>query len=112
MKLTNEMCDAALQGAPLEVKRWLVLIVDEHKRAKEKFPKFPRDVIHAAAIVQEEAGELVRETLQVTYESGRYYDMHKEAIQTGAMVLRFLIEGAPELELEVGKTPSHVNKLY
>lgn len=63
----------------------------EFERAERKFPTFPKDIIHAAAIVSEEAGELVRAANQVTYEKGHYVDVMKEAVQTGAMALRFIL---------------------
>jgi NTP pyrophosphatase (non-canonical NTP hydrolase) len=66
-------------------------IRQELERAERKFPSFPVDPIHAAAIVQEEAGELVQAALQHTYESGGFAAMYSEAMQVGAMALRFLI---------------------
>lgn len=64
---------------------------DELMNAERKFPGFPIDPIHAAAILQEEAGELVQAALQFTYENGSYIAMRKEAVQVGAMALRFLL---------------------
>lgn len=66
-------------------------ILNELQRAINKFPEWPDDVIHAAAIVNEEAGELIRAALQYEYEGGDYEEMRKEAIQVGAMALRFLM---------------------
>jgi hypothetical protein len=63
----------------------------ELEAAERKFPAFPIDPIHAAAILQEEAGELVQAALQFTYENGNFEAMRKEAVQTGAMALRFLL---------------------
>lgn len=97
MKLTHEMCDEIFAGYSIDVKRWITLIVAELNGAKEKHPSWPKDFIHASAIVAEESGELVRAALQFAYEKGRYYDMHTEAVHTGAMALRFLIN-ASELE--------------
>ncbi len=59
-------------------------------RAEEKHPEWPEDVIHRAAIVAEESGELVQAALQNVYESGSKEHMIEEAIQTAAMALRFL----------------------
>lgn len=103
MKLTEEQCSVAFNAAPLEQRRWIVLILDELERARKKHPIMGADIVHAAAIVGEEAGELQRAALQVAYEGGRYYDMHKEAVQVGAMALRFLLEGAPELPYPANK---------
>ena len=67
-------------------------IIAELKRAEEKFPGWPDDVVHASAILNEEAGELTQAALDYFY--GRYTStdrMKKEAAQVGAMALRFLI---------------------
>ena len=66
-------------------------IVAELERAERKFPGFPNDPVHAAAIIVEEAGELQQAALQFTYEGGGFDDMCKEAVHTGAMALRFLL---------------------
>lgn len=60
-------------------------------RAEAKFPEFPTDPIHAAAIVAEEAGELIKATLQATYEGHGWGEAYNEAVETGAMALRFLV---------------------
>jgi len=70
------------------------LIDDELDRAIAQHPDWPPDPIHAAAIVAEEAGELVQAALHIVYEcndlrAGRER-MRKEAIQTAAMAVRFL----------------------
>jgi hypothetical protein len=66
-------------------------LTDEVKRAETKFPAWPVDAIHAAAIVCEEAGELQQAALQYTYENGADTKMFAEAVHTGAMALRFLL---------------------
>lgn len=65
----------------------------EVARAIHKFPTWPTDPIHAAAVVNEEAGELVKATTEWTYEPHKSTkaDVRKEAIQTAAMALRFLV---------------------
>lgn len=65
-------------------------ILDELKRAEKKFPYWPDDKIHAAAIVNEESGELIRAALQHKYEGGEFGELKKEAIQCAAMCVRFL----------------------
>ena len=67
------------------------LIAAELMRAKDKFPGFPEDPIHAASILGEEAGEVIKAALQYTYQDGVKGDMIKEAVQTGAMAIRFLM---------------------
>ncbi|HEY9362181.1 MAG TPA: hypothetical protein VIQ00_02885 [Chitinophagaceae bacterium] len=99
MKLNHEMCEEQFKCLDIETKRWIICIANELERATEKHPNFPKDKIHAAAIVGEESGELLRSAIQFEKEGGRYYDMHDEAIQTGAMAIRFLLN-APELKLK------------
>lgn len=68
------------------------LMIQELNEAKKKFPGFPDDAVHAAAIVAEEAGELTKASLDFHYlrETSREY-MREEAAQTAAMAIRFLI---------------------
>lgn len=71
-------------------------IQHELERACEKHPNWPSDLIHAWAIVQEEAGETQKEVLQLQYETDSIYIFEKlqkiriEAVQTAAMCVRFL----------------------
>lgn len=65
-------------------------VLEELERAIAKFPTFPTDVVHASAIVAEEAGELSAAALQVTYEGGTWEAVEEEAIQTAAMAIRLL----------------------
>lgn len=72
----------------------------ELERATTIHPAWPTDPIHAAAIVQEEAGELVKDALQFTYEPEKdkqISDMASEAVQVAAMAIRFL-RGLPFYE--------------
>ena len=83
--------NSILLNMPPEIKSEMVKIYQEYERACEKHKEWPMDFIHAAAIVGEESGELVQAALQHTYEDGSFDNMKKEAIQTGAVALRFLI---------------------
>ncbi len=67
-------------------------VMAECDRARRKFPSWPHDPIHAAAVVFEEAGELQKAVLEHTYEphKSNLDDVRDEAIQTAAMALRFL----------------------
>jgi hypothetical protein len=65
-------------------------LLEELDRAEKQHPEWPTDSVHAGAIVAEEAGELTRATLIHTYEQDNLYNMLEEAIQTGAMAIRFL----------------------
>jgi len=78
---------------PEDVQHRLIQIAHEFQRATEKHPKWcgADDIIHGAAVVAEESGELVRAALMAQYENGSIVEMQKEAVQTGAMALRFLL---------------------
>lgn len=72
-------------------------IIDEVKaemaRAVTKFPTWPTDPLHAASVLGEEYGELTKAILETIYEypKSTEKDVRKEAIQTAAMALRFLL---------------------
>ncbi len=68
-------------------------ICEEIDRATVKFPLWPDDPLHALAVVQEEIGELQKEILQSCYEptKSNAFTVEKEAIQTAAMAIRFLM---------------------
>lgn len=68
----------------------LQAVLDELAKAEQQHPSWPVDVIHAAAIVGEESGELTQAALQLVYEGGSEEAVRKEAVQTAAMGLRFL----------------------
>lgn len=62
--------------------------------ALEKWPDWPADPIHAAAVVAEEAGELVQAALDATYSADSDLENTKlqtEAAQVGAMAIRMLM---------------------
>lgn len=67
------------------------LILQELERAENLWPDWPNDKVHAAAVVAEEAGELVQACLDHHYKKFNYNNIKTEAIQTGAMAVRFLI---------------------
>lgn len=69
----------------------IISILKELSKAERKHPNWPKDVIHQAAVVAEESGELTRASLQFVYEDGEIQNLRTEAIQTAAMAIRFLI---------------------
>lgn len=84
---------------------WIIdEILAEVKRAKKKHPQWPDHVVARAAIVSEEAGELLRSSLNYKYEATQPLDkarwkadMKDEAIQTAATAIRFL-EGLKDIK--------------
>ena len=65
-------------------------VITELDLARAKWPDWPVDPVHAAAVVSEEAGELVQAANDFCYSGGNLDRMKAEAIQTVAMGLRFL----------------------
>lgn len=63
----------------------------EISRAERKFPGWPEDPVHAAAILGEEAGEALQAALDYFYGRGDLETLKKELIQTAAMAFRFLL---------------------
>lgn len=68
-------------------------ILAEVERATQKFPTWPTRALDAFAVVGEEHGELQKEVLQLTYEPHKSTPeaARKEAVQLGAMAVRFLM---------------------
>lgn len=74
-------------------------ILLELAEAEKKHPSWPTDAIHAAAILAEEVGELVQSANDFHYfgeshrplEPSMKWRMEREAIQCGAMAIRFLL---------------------
>ena len=62
----------------------------ELMKAKKKWPEYYDDVIHATALVNEEAGEAVQAALDLTYDNGSIDHVREELIQTAAMCFRAL----------------------
>ncbi len=69
----------------------LAPVLAEMEKAARKFPTWPTRGTDAATIVAEECGELQQAVLQATYEGGDPEAVRKEAIQTAAMALQFLL---------------------
>jgi len=74
----------------------LSAVMIELARAEKKFPGWPDDYVHGAAIVAEEAGELVQASLDYYYGRGQRAKCLTEAIQTAAMGIRYAINLAKE----------------
>ena len=85
-------CNGRLPYSQEDVEGILGDFVMELQKACSKHPMWPGDMIHGAAIVAEEAGELIRATLQKKYEGENNDNELTEGLHTGAMALRFLLE--------------------
>jgi len=67
------------------------LIFNELHKAEMKHAGWPEDLIHAAAIIGEESGELTQACLDDTYDKRCPDRIRREAAQVAAMGIRFLI---------------------
>ena len=65
-------------------------VLAEVARTESIHPHWPVDFVHGAAIVAEEAGELVRAALNSHYHHADPDEMRTEAIHTAATAIRFL----------------------
>ena len=89
----NEVLDDFLTNQRQEVKAALVKLAVELASAERKHPSWPTDIVHRAAIISEEAGEVTKAALHLTYEGAMNpTELLKEVTQTGATCLRFLIQ--------------------
>jgi hypothetical protein len=104
--LTPEQCQEQFKELTPAEQNVLIAFAIECHRAEEKHPNtnWPisdqrngrgrgeqyNDYVYGAAIVCEEAGELIRAASQYQYENGRPNEMITEAKQTGATALRFI----------------------
>ena len=66
------------------------LVIEELKNATNKWPDYYSDIIHAAGLINEEAGESMQAALDCTYDNGNLENVKKEVIQTAAMCFRLL----------------------
>ncbi|UAW53162.1 hypothetical protein pEaSNUABM30_00044 [Erwinia phage pEa_SNUABM_30] len=68
------------------------LMLNELRDAEVEHPEWPEEAIHAGSILVEEAGELLRDCVSFdeTGDDKLIVNMQIEAVQTGAMALRFL----------------------
>jgi hypothetical protein len=67
------------------------VVMAELCRAEKIYPAWPDDPVLAAAVVGEEAGELLQSANNSRWHGGDHAAMRTEAIQTAAMAIRFLI---------------------
>jgi NTP pyrophosphatase (non-canonical NTP hydrolase) len=66
-------------------------IYREIARATTLHPYWPQDQIHAAAVIAEEAGEVVKAVLDETYEDGPEDAATTEAVHCAATCVRFIM---------------------
>ena len=68
------------------------VVFDALQQAERKHPGFPKDPVHAAGVVGEEAGSLMKAALDWTYLRGQKEHMITEASHVAAVAIRFLLD--------------------
>jgi hypothetical protein len=63
---------------------------EELKLAEARNPLWPRDYVHGASIVAEEAGEVSQAANQVCYEGGEVVSIYRELRHVGAVAIRLM----------------------
>ena len=76
----------------MKTEKIMSMIQAELNRAERLHPEWPADIVHAAGIVAEESGELIRAALRHEYaEGGTIEDVRTEAVQTATTAIRLLM---------------------
>lgn len=68
--------------------------LNELHRARLLYPNWPADIVHASAVMLEEAGEVLKSANEVRWsqKDATIADVRKEVIQTIAMCYRLLLD--------------------
>jgi len=69
----------------------VLFLLCELAKAEEKHPAWPKDIIHQAAILSEEAGEVVKEANDIAHHGKSRDEICTEVAQVGAMAIRMLM---------------------
>ncbi|MBL7954400.1 MAG: hypothetical protein JNJ91_05135 [Flavobacteriales bacterium] len=94
-QLTHELLDKLSHEEMVAVG----LVLNELLAAKRAWPEWPKDLVYGAAVVAEEAGELVQATLNAHFKGTRRDLAKKEAEQTAVTAIRFISNFPVELPL-------------
>jgi hypothetical protein len=84
------MTELKLKVSSPEMAASIIMVLSELSRATAKHPVWPTDNVKRAAIVSEEAGELIREANRIDEGVGSLNVLKNECIQTAAMCFRML----------------------
>ena len=80
------------EGMTEEQKDFFAAVLEELSRAEEKHKGWPEDAVHAASILNEEAGKLTQACNDYKFcnstANAPYDRMNKKAVSTAAMALR------------------------
>lgn len=84
--------DERVVGTAHVIGEIMIEVGDEVLSAMERYPWWPTDIVHAAAIAAEEAGEVTKGVNNHYWDQGKdsLHEIRKEAIQAAAMYVRFI----------------------
>lgn len=85
-RLTHELLDMLSLDEIIAVG----LVLNELIAAKRAWPEWPKDLVYGAAVVAEEAGELVQATLNSHFKGADPMLSKAEAEQTAVTAIRFI----------------------
>ena len=74
----------------MKIEEVISLVMTELNKAEEKHPVWPTDLVRAAGVVMEEAGEMIKAVLDHEEKNTSRYAIITEAVQTAASAIRFL----------------------
>ena len=86
------MTELNLRVTSPEIASSIVSVIEEVTRAEKKHPVWTKDNVKRAAIVLEEAGEVIREANRLDEGVGCLKELRIEIIQTAATCFRMLNE--------------------
>lgn len=78
-------------------------VCSEVEKSEVYYPGFPLDAVHAAGMVTEAAGALMKASFLWAYDGHDPQEIRQEAINTGAMAIRLLIH-IHELKARMSET--------
>lgn len=85
-QLTHELLDRLTHDEVVAVG----LVLNELIASKRAWPEWPSDLVYGAAVVAEEAGELVQAALNAHYKGANPELSKSEAEQTAVTAIRFI----------------------
>lgn len=86
------MTELNLRVTSPEIAASIISVLEEVSRAEEKHPVWTKDNVKRAAIILEEAGEVIREANSLDEGKGSLEWLRMEIIQTAATCFRMLNE--------------------
>jgi len=96
------MTELNLRVTSPEIAASILCVIEEVTRAEKKHPVWTKDNVKRAAIIAEEAGEVIREANLLDEGKGSLESLRIEIIQTAATCFRMLNEMSKDEDLQPG----------